>query len=275
MTQISAYMLLIFVLTLLAAGAVSGVIAGLLGVGGGVVLVPVLDWILSVSGVTHELSIKIAVATSLATIIPTAVASSRAHRRHDAIDDQVIRAWIVPLMFGAFLGVALTARLHADAMRVVFAVVATLVAIKMFLPLEGKVLRDTLPLHWKTAWIPMLIGGISTLMGIGGGSLSVPVMTLCGYSIQRAVGTASLLGLWIALPATLGFLLVDAHQMTLPPLTLGYVNLLAVGVLASITWLTAPIGAQWAHRLSRRQLQSVFGVFLLLMAFRMVWRAIT
>jgi hypothetical protein len=274
MAQLSASMTMVFIATLLAAGAVSGVIAGLLGVGGGIVLVPALDWVLSVYGVPHELSMKIAVATSLATIIPTAIASSRAHRLHDAIDDRVIRAWIVPLMAGAFTGVAIATQLHADTLRIVFAVVATLVALKMFLPLEGKVLRDTLPLNWATAWIPFAIGAISTLMGIGGGSLSVPVMTLCSYSIQRAVGTASLLGLWIALPATLGFLLVNTHDVVTPPLTMGYVNLLAVGLLASMTWLTAPIGAEWAHRMSRRQLQSAFGVFLLLMAVRMVWRSV-
>ena len=274
MTQLSASMLMVFVLTLLVAGAISGVIAGLLGVGGGIILVPALDWILSLSGVSHELSIKIAVATSLATIIPTAIASSRAHARHHAIDSRVIRAWIMPLMFGAFMGVALTTRLHADAMRIVFAVVAVLVALKMFLPIEGRVLRDTLPLNWKAAWIPCVIGGVSTLMGIGGGSLSVPVMTLCGYSIQRAVGTASLLGLWIALPATAGFLLVNTHYLAMPPFNVGYVNLLAVALLASVTWLTAPLGAEWAHRMSRRQLQSAFAVFLLLMAARMVWRSV-
>ncbi len=274
MTHVSVSMMLVFVLILLTSGALSGVVAGLLGVGGGIVLVPVLDWVFGLSGVPHDLSIKSAVATSLATIIPTAIASSRAHRRRDAIDDGVIRAWMVPLIGGALFGVVMATHLDAGILRGVFALVASLVALKLFLPLEGRVLRNELPLGWRFTWVPFCIGGISTLMGIGGGSLSVPTMTLCNYTIQRAVGTASLLGLWIALPATAGFLVADTQDLSLAPLSVGYVNILAVVVLAPITWLTAPIGAEWAHRMSRRQLQSAFGVFLLLMAIRMVWRSL-
>ena len=265
-------MLSVFVLALAGAGALSGIMAGLLGVGGGIVLVPILDWVFGFLGVTHELSMKMAVATSLATIIPTSLASSRAHRRRDAIDENVIRAWRIPVVVGAVVGVLLVTRLNAVFMRAVFAFVATFVALKMSLPLEGKHLRDSLPLNWFAAWIPFSIGCASTLMGIGGGSFSVPVMSLCGYPIQRAVGTASYVGLWIALPATIGFLLADNHDLTLAAVSIGYVNVLAVAMLAPVTWLTAPWGAEWAHRLSRRQLQLTFAGFLLLMAFRMTWR---
>jgi uncharacterized membrane protein YfcA len=267
-------MALPYVFALLAAGTVSGVIAGLLGVGGGIVLVPVLEWALSLSGVSADLSIKIAVATSLATIIPTAVSSSRAHRRRDAIDDAVIHAWAMPVVIGAIVGVLLATHLHAEVLRWVFAMVATLVALKMLLPLDGWMLRKALPLGWRAAWLPFSIGGVSTLMGIGGGSLSVPTMTLCGYSVQRAVGTASLLGLWIALPATLGFLLSNSGELSMPPFTLGYVNWLGFALIAPATWLAAPLGAHWAHRLSRRQLSVAFGIFLLLTAIRMIWRSL-
>ena len=274
MAQITTSMALLFVLSLLAAGAVSGVIAGLLGVGGGIVLVPVLEWVLTLCGTDSSLSIKIAVATSLATIIPTAIASSRAHRRRDAIDDAVIHAWAVPVVIGAFSGVVLATRLDAGVLRMIFAVVATLVALKMFLPVEGAVLRDTLPHGWRAHWLPFLIGLISTLMGIGGGSLSVPALTLCNYSIQRAVGTAALIGLWIALPATIGYLLADTSGLAMPPFGIGYVNWLGFALIAPATWLTAPLGAQWAHTMSRRQLHSAFGIFLLLTAGRMIWRSL-
>ncbi|MGD9842417.1 MAG: sulfite exporter TauE/SafE family protein [Steroidobacteraceae bacterium] len=190
MAHLTWSMVFPYVLALLAAGAVSGVIAGLLGVGGGIVLMPVLEWALSLSGVSADLSIKIAVATSLATIAPTAISASRAHRRRDTIDNAVIRAWVVPIVLGAFAGVLLTTRLHADVLRWVFVLVATLVALKMVLPLDNWVLSHSLPSGWRASWLPFSIGSISILMGIGGGSLSVTTMTLCNYPVQRAVGTA-------------------------------------------------------------------------------------
>lgn len=263
-----------YALAMLAAGGLSGVIAGMLGVGGGIVLVPVLEWVLSLMKVPADLSIKIAVATSLATIIPTAIASSRAHARRAAVDRQVVRAWAAPIVLGALAAALLAARLNGAVLRLVFAGVAVLVALKMLLPLDQVTLRRDLPLGWRGAWLPFLIGGVSTLMGIGGGSLSVPVMTLCGQPMHRAVGTASLLGLWIAAPATLGFLWADVSGLPIPPFNLGYVNCLGFALIAPATWLTAPLGAHWAHRLSRRHLSLLFGAFLMLMAVRMVLRSL-
>lgn len=263
-----------FVLAMFAAGCVSGVIAGMLGVGGGIVLVPVLEWALSVAGVPAELSIKVAVATSLATIIPTSLSSSKAHARRDAIDQQVVRAWSMPVVVGAVAGTLLTALLSGAVLRVVFATVAALVALKMLLPLDHVTLRRDLPLGWRSSWLPFLIGGISTLMGIGGGSLSVPAMTLCNQPMHRAVGTASLLGLWIAVPATLGFLLADVTGLPMPPFSVGYVNYLGFALIAPATWLAAPVGAHLAHRLTRRHLSLAFGAFLMLVALRMVWRSL-
>jgi len=263
-----------FVLAMMAAGALSGVIAGLLGVGGGIILVPVLEWALSVAGVPSELSIKIAVATSLATIIPTGIASSKAHTRRDAVDYQVVRAWAVPVVVGAVVGTFLAARLHGSVLRVVFASVATLVALKMLLPLDHVILRRDVPKSWRAAWLPFLIGSISTLMGIGGGSLSVPTMTLCNQPVHRAVGTSSLLGLWIAVPATLGFLIADVSHLPTPPFNLGYVNYLGFALIAPATWFAAPLGAHLAHKLSKRQLSLAFGVFLMLVAMRMISRSL-
>ncbi len=266
--------LLPYVLAMLVAGGISGIIAGLLGVGGGIVLVPVLEWALSAAGVSGDFSIRIAVATSLATIIPTAMASSRAHARRDAIDRQVIRAWAVPIVMGALIGSFLATQLNGAALRLIFASVALLVAVKMLLPLDHVTIRRDLPLGWRAGWLPLLIGGLSTLMGIGGGSLSVPAMTLCNQPMHRAVGTASLIGLWIAVPATLGFLLADTAALSLPPFTVGYVNLLGFVLIAPATWLAAPLGAQLAHRMTRRHLSLAFGMFLLLMAGRMAWRSL-
>lgn len=262
-----------YLLAMLCAGLLSGVIAGMLGVGGGIVLVPVLEWALSLAGISGDLSIRIAVATSLATIIPTAIASSRAHARRDAIDREVIRAWSVPIVAGACLGAWLATQLDGTLLRAVFSVMALVVAVKLLLPLDHVVLRQSLPVGGLAKVIPLLIGCVSTLMGIGGGSLSVPVMTLCNQSMHRAVGTASLIGLWIAVPATLALMLADPKQ-PMPPLTVGYVNLLGFAVIAPVTWLAAPLGVRLAHRLQRRQLSLIFGLFLLLMALRMAWRGL-
>jgi uncharacterized membrane protein YfcA len=256
------------------AGSASGIIAGMLGVGGGIILVPVLEWALALADVPTELSIKIAVATSLATIIPTGIASSKAHARRDAIDYEVVRAWAVPIVVGAVVGTLLATRLNGTTLRIVFATVAALVALKMLLPLDHVTLRRDLPLGWRTAWLPFLIGSISTLMGIGGGSLSVPAMTLCNQPMHRAVGTASLVGLWIAVPATLGFLATDVSRLPMPSFNIGYVNYLGLALIAPATWLAAPLGAHLAHRMSRRHLGLTFGVFLMLVASRMIWRSI-
>jgi uncharacterized membrane protein YfcA len=259
---------------MIAAGTLSGVIAGLLGVGGGIILVPVLEWALSVLGVPSELSIKIAVATSLATIIPTGIASSRAHARRDAVDFQVVRAWAAPLVIGAIVGTVLAAHLNGAVLRLVFATVASLVALKMLLPLDHVIVRRDVPVGWRAAWLPFSIGSISTLMGIGGGSLSVPAMTLCNQPVHRAVGTSSLLGLWIPVPATLGFLLANVAQLPMPPFNLGYVNYLGFALIAPATWVAAPLGVHMAHRLSRRRLGLLFGGFLMLVALRMIWRSV-
>jgi len=271
MLQASTQLLPYFA-AMLVAGAISGVIAGLLGVGGGIVTVPVLEWALAVAGVSADLSIKIAVATSMATIIPTSLSSSRAHARRDAIDTELIRAWAVPVVLGAIAGTIVAAHLNGVALRVIFAVLAMLVALKMLLPLHHWTVRQSVPRGWRSAWLSFSIGGTSTLMGIGGGSISVPVMTLCNQPMHRAVGTASLLGLWIGIPATLGYLLTPTGATVMPPFTVGYVNLLGFALIAPISWWTAPFGAKLAHHLSRRHLSLAFGCFLLLVAIRMVWR---
>jgi uncharacterized membrane protein YfcA len=171
------------------------------------------------------------------------------------------------------VGTLLAAQLNGSVLRLVFATVASLVALKMLLALDHVTLRGDVPLSWRTAWLPFLIGSVSTLMGIGGGSLSVPTMTLCNQPMHRAVGTSSLLGLWIAVPATLGFLFADVSQLPIPPFNLGYVNYLGFALIAPATWFAAPMGAHMAHRLSRRHLSLAFGAFLMLVAVRMIWRS--
>jgi uncharacterized membrane protein YfcA len=256
------------------AGVAGGLLAGLLGVGGGIVIVPALDFALQAAGVPASTALHLAVGTSMATIIPTAVSSARSHARRGAVDFAVARRWAPAIVLGAFAGSLAASSLDARVLAAVFGVVAFAAALKMLLPLDRVVLRDSLPGGVPGFALPAAIGAVSALMGIGGGTLSVPAMTLCGQSVHRAVGTAALLGLWIALPATLGYLFAPAHAGVVPPLTVGYVSLLGFAVIAPLTWLVAPLGARLAHTLDRRMLGAAFGVFLLVVALRMAWRAL-
>jgi len=259
---------------LLGAGAVAGLLAGLLGVGGGIVIVPALDMALTLAGVDPTVALHVAVATSMATIVPTSISSSRSHARRGAVDGEVIRRWSLPIVAGALVGALLASRVDARVLAGVFGVVALLAALKMLLPLDQLVLRRSLPGGVGGALIPASIGAVSAMMGIGGGTLTVPAMTLCGEAVHKAVGTAALLGLWISVPATLGYLAAGTAGHAMPPWTVGYVSLVGFLVVAPVAWLVAPLGARLAHSLDRRRLSAAFGVFLMIVALRMAYRAL-
>ncbi len=259
---------------MLAAGAVSGVLAGLLGIGGGIVIVPVLDAVLGVIGVDDAIRMHIAVGTSLATIIPTSIASSRAHYKRDSVDLDLIRRWSAFVLVGALFGAWIAARVHSDVLSAVFAVVAFLIAIKLLVPDEGKTLADRVPGGAIIKFVPTTIGTVSSMMGIGGGTLSVAALTLLNQPIHRAVGTAALFGLAISLPGAIGFVVSGWADPRLPAGSLGFVNIVGFALISPMTVLLAPLGAAIAHRLSQRQLSLLFGVFLLLMSLRMGWQAL-
>ena len=261
------------VIAMLLTGAVGGVLAGLLGVGGGIVIVPMLEAALAVVGVDAGIRMHVAVATSLATIIPTSISSARAHYRRESIDFEVIRYWSPWIVVGAVIGIIIAANVGGGVLAAVFAAVALSVAIKMALPLDDKNLAADVPRGFIGPTIPIGIGAVSTLMGIGGGTLSVTAMTLSSKSIHLAVGTAALFGLVIALPSTLGYVLSGWGHPDLPFGSLGYVNLIGFALVSPTTVLFAPLGARIAHALSRRRLSLLFGLFLLVVAIRMGLRA--
>lgn len=258
---------------MLVTGAAGGVIAGMLGVGGGIVIVPVLDLVLSSLGIDSDIRMHVTVATSLATIIPTAISSSRAHEAKGAVDHDQLKRWGIAIFLGAIAGVVLASRASGDVLSAIFGIVALLVAIKMLLPLEGKHIAEAVPGGAGGQLIPFAIGGISSMMGIGGGTLSVPAMTLFNVPIHRAVGTAALFGLMISAPATIAFIVTGWNVEGLPPGSLGYVNLIGLAIIAPVSYLTAPLGARVAHALSKRQLSLMFGLFLTVVAVRMLLRA--
>lgn len=259
------------VVAVVASGLLGGLVAGLLGVGGGIVIVPVLEMALGFAGIDSRITMNIAVATSMATIIPTAIVSSRAHTRRGSVDFAIVKAWAVPIVLGALAGSLLVARFEADVLAAIFGFGTLVVAIKMLLPLEHLVIAQDVPRSIKGSWLPAAIGCLAALMGVGGGTLGVPIMTLCNVAIHRAVGTAALLGLWIGVPATLGFLTARPEVPT-PVSTVGYVNLIGFALIAPASVVMAPAGARLAHSLSRRHLSLAFGTFLLFVAARMLYR---
>ena len=261
------------IIAMLVTGAVGGVLAGLLGIGGGIVIVPMLEFALGFIGVDVSVRMHIAVATSLATIVPTSISSARAHYGRDAIDFAIVRYWWPWIAIGAVAGIVIAANVGGDFLAAVFAVVALAVATKMMLPLDDTNLAPDIPRGLFGPVIPFVTGAVSTLMGIGGGTLSVTAMTLSGKPIHRAVGTASLLGLVIALPATIGYMISGWGNPLLPAGSIGFVSLPGFLLIAVTTVMFAPLGAKIAHALPRRHLSLLFGLFLLLVVVRMGFRA--
>ncbi len=269
----TAASLLPIALTMLLTGLAGGVLAGMLGVGGGIIIVPVLEFALPFAGVPAESCMHVAVATSLATIIPTSISSARAHYARGAVDIGLARAWGVAVFAGAALGSALAARASAYWLTAVFGGVALAVGLKMFFPLDHWRLAPQTPRGPGGKLLGGVIGGLSAIMGIGGGTLAVPMLTLTGEPIHRAVATASLFGLLISVPGTIVYLLAQPTQ-ALPAYTIGYVSLVGLVLIAPGSWLAAPLGARLAHAMSKRALSQAFGLFLLLVAARMIYRTL-
>jgi uncharacterized protein len=265
---------LLLALAMLLTGGIGGILAGLLGIGGGIVIVPVMEAALTFLGVDAAIRMHVAVATSLATIIPTSIASSRAHHLRHSVDVALVRRWAVFVLLGALAGTAIASQVHSRTLAAIFGVMALVIAIKMMLPLDGRVLAREVPRGPLMAAVPAGIGGLSSMMGIGGGTLSVAVLTLLNQPIHRAVGTAALFGLAISLPGTLGFMIAGFNDPRVPPGSIGYVNLIGFALISPTTILTAPLGAAIAHRLPKRRLSLLFGAFLLIVSARMFYRAL-
>lgn len=257
------------------AGIFGGLLAGLLGVGGGIVIVPVLYSTMVALGIGDDLAIKVAVATSLATIIVTSISSARSHAKREAVDFALLRAWGPWIFLGVVIGTALASIAKGWMMTLVFGIIAFLVAINMFMRGNSSALTSDFPNKAVKYGSGTFVGLFSAIMGIGGGTLSVPILTAFGYDIRRAVGTAAAIGLLIAIPATLGYVISGWSAADLPPFSIGYVNLIAFIALVPLTAWCAPIGARLAHALPPKILNYAFAVFLLLTAARMLWGVIT
>ncbi|MBV6656640.1 MAG: sulfite exporter TauE/SafE family protein [Devosiaceae bacterium] len=253
---------------MMAAGSLSGVLAGLFGIGGGAVLVPILAEFLGLMGVDDSVRMHMAVGTSLAIIVPTAIRSYTAHKQRGAPDQALLRGWALWVPAGVVLASFFVASIPGDVLRAIFACVALLIALKMLLNRDSWTLGSDLPREPFRAAAGFGIGVISTFMGIGGGNLNNVFMTSFGRPIHQAVATSAGLGVLIAVPGALGYAIAGWGHADLPPLSLGYINGLALITIMPVALLAAPFGVRLAHGLSKRSMERLFGVFLLIVAAR-------
>ena len=264
-----------FVLGLLAAGLVAGLFAGFLGVGGGIIIVPVLFYVFTILGIDDAVRMHLAVGTSLGTIVPTSIRSLRAHAKKGAVDFELLRSWIAPVLIGVIIGTALAARVSSDALMGVFATVALVIAANMAFGKKNWRLGDDLPSKPAQWGLAGVIGALSAMMGIGGGTFGVTLLTLYGRTIHQAIATSAGLGLIISVPGVIGFIISGWGEPALPPFSLGYVNLIGLALIVPATVLTAPWGAHFAHSISRVALARAFAVFLVITSVRMFYGLLT
>jgi uncharacterized membrane protein YfcA len=256
-------------LAVIAAGIVTGLLAGVFGIGGGAVVVPVLFEIFRVLGVSEEVRMQLCIGTSLAIIIPTAVRSYRAHLARGFVIPQIVRIWTVPAVSGVAVGAAVAAIAPAPVFKVAFVVIAAIIASKLLIGGDAWRLSDELPGRVPMIGYGFLIGLGSSLMGISGGSLATMALTLHGRPIHNAVATSAGIGVPISIAGTLGYIAAGlSHQALLPPLSIGFVSVIGLVAIAPISSWVAPLGARLAHALPKRWLEIGFGLYLLAVAVR-------
>ena len=253
----------------LAAGVVTGILAGLFGIGGGAVIVPVLYEVFRIFGVPEEVRMQLCIGTSLAIIVPTSLRSYRAHQERGVVSREVISSWWLPALFGVAVGSFIAAIAPSVLFKAAFAVLAALIAGKLLFGRKSWILAGDFPGPATMRVFGFSIGLGSSLMGISGGSLVTLIMTLYGKPIHNAVATAAGLGVPITIAGTIGYAVAGLpHQASLPPLSVGFVSIIGLTMISPISSYVAPFGARLAHRLSRRTLEIAFGLFLSLAAIR-------
>lgn len=250
-------------------GIVTGIMAGLFGIGGGAVIVPVLYEVFGALGVAEEIRMQLCVGTSLAIIVPTTLRSYFTHRSKNLGLDDVVRKWTLPAIAGVATGAAVAAIAPAAVFKVAFAGIAGIIAVKLLFGRESWRIADELPGGATLRLCGYVIGLCSSLMGVSGGSVANMIMMLYGKTIHTAVATSAGLGVPIAIAGTIGFMLAGLpHQSLMPPLSIGYVSLVGFIVMAPVSSYVAGFGARLAHTMPHRRLEIVFGLFLAVMAVR-------
>ncbi len=254
---------------IIVSGAVTGILAGLFGIGGGAVIVPALYEVFRILGVPEEVRMQLCIGTSLAIIVPTTIRSYRAHRERGEGIREVVRLWALPAVVGVATGSLLAAFAPGTLFKVAFVVIVSIIAVKLLFGRDSWRLGNELPGRPAMTFYGFLVGLCSSLLGVSGGSLSNMVLMLYGKSIHNAVAISAGLGVPISIAGTLGYALAGLrHQALLPPLSIGFVSIIGLVVMAPVSSFFAVYGARLAHALSRRRLEIAFGIFLLAVAAR-------
>lgn len=272
--------LLPLIVMLACVGGLAGFTAGLFGIGGGAVIVPALYYAFTALGYP-EAAMHMAVGTSAAVIVVNAVRSVRAHHGHGAVDwdllwpSNKLQSYALWIGLGAFCAsLWLAPRLSGDALRLIFAIMASVIALQFIFGRPNFTLRDNVPGGAARPVVGGSVGALSALMGIGGGSITVPLMAMCNVPIHRAIATASGFGFAIALPATIGFMISGWNAPQRPDFSIGYVNALGFIFIAALAFFTIPLGAKLAHKMSQKKLKLVFGLCLLAVALNMARKTV-
>ena len=250
-------------------GVVTGILAGLFGIGGGAVIVPALYEVFRILGVPEEIRMQLCIGTSLAIIVPTTIRSYLAHRERGEGIREVVRLWAVPAVVGVSVGALLAAFAPDVVFKVAFVVIVSFIAIKLLFGRESWRLADDLPGRTTMTFYGFLVGLASSLLGVSGGSVSNTILMLYGRPIHNTVAISAGLGVPIAIAGTVGYALAGLrYQAELPPLSIGFVSIIGLVLMAPVSSFVAAYGARLAHALSPRRLEIAFGLFLLLVAAR-------
>jgi uncharacterized membrane protein YfcA len=256
-------------LAVIAAGIVTGLLAGLFGIGGGAVIVPVLFEIFRILGVQEAVRMQLCIGTSLAVIIPTAVRSYQAHRARGLVIPEVVRVWTIPAVLGVLLGSIIAAFAPEAVFKIAFVVIVWIIAVRLVAGGDRWRVSEGLPSRPIMQAYGFVIGLGSSLMGISGGSLATMALTIHGQPILNAVATSAGIGVPISIVGTLGYILAGlAHRPLLPPLSIGFVSVIGVVAIAPISSYVAPLGARLAHAMPKRWLELGFAAYLLLVGAR-------
>jgi len=256
-------------LTYCAVGAIAGVLAGLHGIVGGLVIVPMLVYVFTLNNIPHELTMHLALATSMASIIFTSISSFMAHHKRGAVHWNVVRKIVAGILVGTFLGSCFASAMSTDFLKVFFVIFLYFVAVQLLLNKKPKGARE-LPGKAGMFAAGNVIGVVSSLVGIGGGTLSVPFMLWCNIPVHHAIGTSAAIGLPIAVAGTVGFIINGWSNVMLPQYSVGYVYLPALLGIAAISVLTAPLGVKLAHSLPVNRLKRIFSLLLFVVATKML-----
>lgn len=262
---------------LLLVGALSGFSAGLFGIGGGVIVVPALFYVFSGLGFSHNVVMHCAVATSLAVVMVNSVRSVRVHNQYGSVDWKLLWPQYPVMGYGLWIGIGafiaalwIAPLLSGIQLTGLYVGVISLISLQFIFGRPDWILRESMPQGAAPIWIGSSVGGLSALLGIGGGSMTVVLMSLCSVPIHRAIGTASGFGLAVAISASLGFILSGWGVEGRPPFSIGYVNSIGFLIVAFMAYFCVPLGARTANNLSQKRLRRVFGICLLVLILNMI-----